>query len=54
MWLGFDDDLGRERVTYTYDRGSSSGPSLPTRGQAEVGAVTWLAAWRVGIQYDIP
>lgn len=46
IWLGVDDDLGRAHVTYTYDK--------RTEGAADVGAVTWIAAWRTGLQYDVP
>lgn len=54
IWLGLDDDLGRKHVTYTYDRGGLLGPSVPAQGAADVGAVTWLAAWRTGLEYDLP
>ncbi len=55
FWLGVDDDLGRKHVTYTYDSdGLLGGPSVRLHGQADVGAVTWLAAWRTGVEYDVP
>lgn len=54
FWLGVDNDLARRHVSYSYNGGGWFGPSGRQQRHADVGAVTWLAAWRTGLQWDLP